>query len=41
MKEIKENVGLVAYCGLYCGACKAYLKEKCSGCLNNEKGDMV
>ncbi len=28
---------LVAYCGLYCGACKMYLKEKCPGCRLNEK----
>ncbi|MFZ2445423.1 MAG: DUF3795 domain-containing protein [Syntrophobacteraceae bacterium] len=28
---------LVASCGLYCGACAAYLKEKCPGCRENEK----
>lgn len=33
MKEIK----LVAFCGLYCGACKAYLIERCPGCHDNEK----
>lgn len=37
MKEIKENVDLVAFCGLYCGACGRYLKEKCNGCCKNEK----
>ncbi len=37
MKEIKENAGLVAFCGLYCGACKAFLKGKCTGCSENEK----
>jgi len=37
MKEIKENADLVAFCGLYCGACGAFLKEKCNGCNKNEK----
>ena len=37
MKEIVSNPGLVAYCGLYCGACGSYLKEKCPGCHENEK----
>lgn len=30
---------LVAYCGLYCGACKSYLKGKCKGCRENIKAD--
>jgi hypothetical protein len=37
MKEIISDSRLVAYCGLYCGACKGYLKEKCPGCHENEK----
>ena len=37
MKTITSNTELVAYCGLYCGACGAYLKEKCPGCHQNEK----
>lgn len=37
MKEIVANKDLVAYCGLYCGACNKYLKEKCPGCHKNEK----
>ena len=37
MKEISVDRNLIAYCGLYCGACKKYLKEKCPGCLKNEK----
>ena len=32
MREIVANPDLIASCGLYCGACKAYLKEKCPGC---------
>ena len=27
----------VAYCGLYCGACKSLKKGKCPGCYGNEK----
>ncbi len=37
MKEIISDASLVAYCGLYCGACRAYLKERCPGCHDNEK----
>src|SRR4030066_402126 len=37
MKEIISNPDLVAYCGLYCGACKSYLKDKCPGCHENRK----
>ena len=32
-----ENSGNVAYCGLYCGACKAFVKGRCPGCHDNEK----
>jgi len=28
---------LVAYCGLYCGACGAYRKGRCPGCHGNDK----
>lgn len=35
--EIKKDVNLVSYCGLYCGACKSYLKGRCSGCLEQGK----
>ena len=37
MAEITVNRNLVSYCGLYCAACSKYLKEKCSGCHDNEK----
>ena len=37
MKEIKADKDLVAYCGLYCGACAAFLKDKCKGCHENAK----
>jgi hypothetical protein len=37
MKDIISDAGLVAYCGLYCGACRRYLKGKCPGCHDNVK----
>ena len=37
MKEIVSDAELVAYCGLYCGACKRYLKGGCPGCHETEK----
>lgn len=37
MKSIVSNPSLVAYCGLYCGACKRYLQDKCPGCHENQK----
>jgi hypothetical protein len=37
MRDIVADTNLVAYCGLYCGACKKYLSEKCPGCHENEK----
>jgi hypothetical protein len=37
MKEIVSNPELVAACGLYCGACGAYLRGKCPGCRENHK----
>lgn len=37
MKEIVANSKLIAYCGLYCGACPKFLKGKCNGCAANDK----
>jgi len=37
MKEIVNDKNLIAYCGLYCGACPKYLKGKCPGCKENQK----
>jgi hypothetical protein len=37
MKEIVADQAMIAYCGLYCGACGQYLRGKCGGCAKNEK----
>lgn len=36
-KQIVVNQELVAYCGLYCGSCRQYLKNACLGCHRNER----
>jgi hypothetical protein len=36
-KSIVVDTKLVAACGLYCGACRSYLKGKCPGCAENSK----
>lgn len=35
--EIKVDVSTIAACGLYCGACRKFLKGACPGCHKNEK----
>lgn len=37
MKSITSDTALVAYCGLYCGACGGYLKGRCPGCHESSK----
>lgn len=37
MRGITADTKLIAYCGLFCGACKQYLKERCPGCHDNVK----
>ncbi|MEI7661235.1 MAG: DUF3795 domain-containing protein [Bacteroidota bacterium] len=37
MKPVIADKGLVAFCGLYCGACKKYLSGSCPGCHENSK----
>ena len=32
MTPITADPNLVAYCGLYCGACGAYRRDRCPGC---------
>jgi hypothetical protein len=36
-KEIMADKNLVAFCGLYCGACGQLLKGRCKGCSQNAK----
>ncbi len=37
MKPIVADTQLIAACGLYCGACKKYLLDRCPGCRLSEK----
>ena len=37
MREVTADAKRIACCGLYCGACRAYLKERCPGCRENVK----
>lgn len=37
MSEPQTDPTLVARCGLYCGACRSFLKGKCPGCRENTK----
>ena len=37
MKPIVSDMQNIAACGLYCGACRKFLTEKCPGCKQNEK----
>lgn len=37
MTSIPVDSSLVAYCGLYCGACPRLLKGRCPGCHENHK----
>ena len=32
-----DNIGLISYCGLYCGACSSFKKGSCPGCVRNIK----
>jgi hypothetical protein len=36
-RQVVDDKNLIAFCGLYCGACGAYLKGKCPGCRENVK----
>lgn len=39
MGGIVKDKNLVAACGLYCGACRAFLKGNCPGCAKNIKAE--
>ena len=34
----QPDAAYVAACGLYCGACRKFVKEQCPGCWENKKG---
>jgi hypothetical protein len=36
-KEVVKDKSFIAYCGLYCGSCRTFLKGKCPGCMDNTK----
>jgi hypothetical protein len=37
IKEVIADKNMIAYCGLYCGACRSFLTNKCPGCKDNIK----
>jgi hypothetical protein len=37
LRQITADKNSIAYCGLYCGACRSYLSGKCAGCKENVK----
>lgn len=37
LKPVVADTELVAYCGLYCGACGSYRRGRCPGCHENHK----
>jgi hypothetical protein len=36
-QPVTSDPKLIAYCGLYCGECRSYIKGKCPGCKENMK----
>lgn len=34
---MSSNLSLISFCGLYCGECPSYKKQKCPGCAQNVK----
>lgn len=36
-KTITASTDHIAACGLYCGACRKYLNDKCPGCRQNDR----
>jgi hypothetical protein len=36
-KEVTVDTNLIAYCGLYCAACRSHISGKCPGCRENVK----
>ena len=40
-KQINKDENLIAYCGLYCGACPSFTSGKCDGCRSNSAKSAV
>jgi hypothetical protein len=40
-EQTAANEQLIAYCGLYCGACPAFTSGKCDGCRGNSAKSAV
>ena len=40
-KQIIEDEQLIAYCGLYCGACPSFMSGKCDGCRGDSAKSAV
>lgn len=34
-EQTADNEKLIAYCGIYCGACPSFTSDKCEGCRSN------
>ncbi len=37
MEPIVADTNVIAFCGLYCGACAKYRRGRCPGCQGNDK----
>jgi hypothetical protein len=35
MNKIVANIAHIAFCGLYCSACRSFLNNRCPGCQKN------
>jgi hypothetical protein len=37
MENLRADAKLIARCGLYCGACRKFLRGSCPGCAQNSR----
>jgi hypothetical protein len=40
-EQVTDKEQLIAYCGLYCGACPSFTSGKCDGCRSNSAKSAV
>jgi|TergutMp193P3_1026864.scaffolds.fasta_scaffold252214_2 hypothetical protein len=40
-EQMTDNEQLIAYCGIYCGACPSYTSGKCEGCRSKSAKSSV